>query len=168
MRSERVDLPDGKYDGGPMQARGRYWEDFKVGEALVTGRRTVDGGDVSRFAGLTGDFNPLHTDAEFAKTTPFGARVAHGILTLAVSNGQQNLGGWFEGTTLALLGLDRVRFTAPVKFGDTVHTEMTVTETRPSSKPDRGGVVFDVAGRNQRREAGCTQQGTVLMRRKAG
>jgi acyl dehydratase len=55
----------------------------------------------------------------------FGERVAHGILTLAVSNGQQNLSGWFEGTTFALLGLDRVRFTAPVKFGDTVHTELT-------------------------------------------
>ena len=62
--------------------RGRYWEDFTRGEVLVTGRRTVDGGDVSRFAGLTGDFNPLHVDAEFAKTTPFGERVGHGILTL--------------------------------------------------------------------------------------
>ena len=61
--------------------RGRYWEEFTVGEVLVTGRRTIDGGDVSRFAGLTGDFNPLHVDAEFAKTTPFGERVAHGILT---------------------------------------------------------------------------------------
>ena len=105
-----------------MPARGRYWEDFKVGEQLVTGRRTVEGGDVSRFAGLSGDFNPLHTDEVFAKQTPFGARVAHGILTLAVSNGQQNLAGWFDGTALALLGLDRVRFTAPVKFGDTIHT----------------------------------------------
>jgi acyl dehydratase len=149
-----------------MQARGRYWEDFKVGEALVTGRRTVDGGDVSRFAGLTGDFNPLHTDAEFAKTTPFGARVAHGILTLAVSNGQQNLGGWFEGTTLALLGLDRVRFTAPVKFGDTVHTEMTVKMCRESSKPDRGVVTFDVAVKNQHGEAVCTYEESVLMRKR--
>jgi len=149
-----------------MQARGRYWEDFKVGEALVTGRRTVDGGDVSRFAGLTGDFNPLHTDAEFAKTTPFGARVAHGILTLAVSNGQQNLGGWFEGTTLALLGLDRVRFTAPVKFGDTVHTEMTVKACRESSKPDRGVVTFDVTVKNQHGEAVCTYEESVLMRKR--
>ncbi len=149
-----------------MEARGRYWEDFKIGEALVTGRRTVDGGDVSRFAGLTGDFNPLHTDAEFAKTTPFGARVAHGILTLAVSNGQQNLGGWFEGTTLALLGLDRVRFTAPVKFGDTVHTEMTVTACRESSKPDRGVVTFAVVVKNQRDEAVCTYETSVLMRRR--
>src|SRR6266513_4039508 len=134
---------------------GRFWEEFSVGEVLVTGRRTIDGGDVSRYAGLSGDFNPLHTDAEFAKTTPFGERVAHGIFTLAVSNGQQNLGGWFEGTTLALLGIDRLAFAAPVKFGDTIRTEMTVKETRPSSKPDRGVVVFDVAVRNPRDEAVC-------------
>src|SRR5437667_2694739 len=129
-----------------MQSRGRFFEDFKMGEVLVTGRRTVEGGDVSRFAGLTGDFNPLHTDEVFAKQTPFGARVAHGILTLAVSNGQQNLSGWFEGTALALLGLDRVKFTAPVKFGDTIHTEMTVTQARASSTPGRGAGAFDVAG----------------------
>ena len=151
---------------GEVPPRGRWWEDFTVGEALVTGRRTVEAGDVSRFAGVTGDFNPLHTDAEFAKTTPFGARVAHGILTLAVSNGQQNLAGWFEGTTLALLGLDRLRFTAPVKFGDTVHTEMTVKERREAQKPDRGVVIFDVTVKNQRGEAVCTYEESVLMRRR--
>jgi len=149
-----------------MQSRGRYFEDFKVGEVLVTGRRTVEGGDVSRFAGLTGDFNPLHTDDVFAKQTPFGARVAHGILTLAVSNGQQNLSGWFEGTALALLGLDRLRFTAPVKFGDTIHTEMTVKQTRESSKTDRGVVTFDVVVKNQRDEVVCTYEENVLMRRR--
>lgn len=148
------------------RGRGRYWEEFTVGEVLVTGRRTVDGGDVSRFAGLTGDFNPLHIDAEFARTTPFGERVAHGILTLAVSNGQQNLAGWFEGTTFALLGLDKVKFTVPVKFGDTVHTEMRVREAKPSSKADRGVVVFDVAVKNQRGEAVCTYETAVLMRRR--
>ena len=149
-----------------MQPRGRYWDDFTVGEVLVTGRRTVEDGDVSRFAGLSGDFNPLHTDEIFAKQTPFGARVAHGILTLAVSNGQQNLSGWFEGTALALLGLDRVRFTAPVKFGDTIHTEMTVKQSRQSSKPDRGVVTFDVTVKNQRGEAVCTYETSVLMRRR--
>ena len=150
-----------------MGPRGRCWEDFTVGEVLVTGRRTVEAGDVSRYAGLSGDFNPLHTDEEFAKTTPFGTRVAHGILTLAISNGQQNLTGWFEGTTVALLGLDRVRFTAPVKFGDTVYTEMTVRETRATSKPDRGVVSFDVAVKNQRGEAVLTYETSVLLRRKA-
>jgi acyl dehydratase len=149
-----------------MQSRGRYFEDFKVGELLVTGRRTVEGGDVSRFAGLTGDFNPLHTDEVFAKQTPFGARVAHGILTLAVSNGQQNLSGWFEGTALALLGLDRLRFTAPVKFGDTIHTEMTVKHARESSRADRGVVTFDVVVKNQRDEVVCTYEENVLMRRR--
>src|SRR2546428_11028210 len=124
---------------------GRFWEEFSVGEVLITGRRTIDGGDVSRFAGLTGDFNPLHVDAEFARTTPFGERVAHGILTLAVSNGQLNLGGWFAGTTLALLGLDRPKVTTPVKFGDTVKTEMAVTETRPPLKPVRRVAVSEVA-----------------------
>lgn len=149
-----------------MQARGRYFEDFKVGEVLVTGRRTVEGGDVSRFAGLTGDFNPLHTDEVFASQTPFGARVAHGILTLAVSNGQQNLSGWFEGTALALLGLDRLRFTVPVKFGDTIHTEMTVKQARPSSKADRGVLTFDVVVKNQRDEVVCTYEENVMMRRR--
>jgi 3-hydroxybutyryl-CoA dehydratase len=149
-----------------MQSRGRLFEDFKMGEVLVTGRRTVEGGDVSRFAGLTGDFNPLHTDAVFASQTPFGARVAHGILTLAVSNGQQNLSGWFEGTALALLGLDRLRFTAPVKFGDTIHTEMTVKQARESSKPDRGVVTFDVVVKNQRDEVVCTYEESVLMRKR--
>ncbi|HBH02962.1 MAG TPA: dehydratase [Candidatus Rokubacteria bacterium] len=150
-----------------MEPRGRHWEDFTAGEVLVTGRRTVDAGDVSRFAGLSGDFNPLHTDEEFAKTTPFGARIAHGILTLAISNGQQNLSGWFEGTALALLGLDRVRFTAPVRFGDTVHTELTVREARPASKPGRGVVGFDAVVRNQRGEVVLTYEISVLLRRRA-
>jgi 3-hydroxybutyryl-CoA dehydratase len=149
-----------------MQSRGRFFEDFKVGEVLATGRRTVEGGDVSRFAGLTGDFNPLHTDEVFATQTPFGARVAHGILTLAVSNGQQNLSGWFEGTALALLRLDRLRFTAPVKFGDTINTEMTVKQTRESAKGDRGVVTFDVVVKNQRGEVVCTYEENVLMRRR--
>ena len=134
--------------------RGRYWEEFTVGEVLVTGRRTVDGGDVSRFAGLTGDFNPLHVDAEFARTMPFGERVAHGILTLAVSNGQQNLAGWFEGTTFALLGLDKVKFTMPVtcillllqgvaEFLRSLHAAMTGEWLRaPSLTPER--MVADV------------------------
>ena len=150
-----------------MQPRGRYWDDFNVGDVLVTPRRTVDGGDVSRFAGLRGDFNALHTDEEYAKTTPFGARVAHGILTLGVSNGAQNLAGWFDGTALALLGLDRVRFTAPVKFGDTVQTEMTVTACRPTSKPDRGVVVFDATVKNQRGETVLSYEESVLMRRRS-
>jgi oxepin-CoA hydrolase/3-oxo-5,6-dehydrosuberyl-CoA semialdehyde dehydrogenase len=83
-----------------------------------------------------------------------------------VSNGQQNLSGWFEGTALALLGLDRLRFTVPVKFGDTIHTEMTVKQARESGKGDRGVVTFDVVVKNQRDEIVCTYEENVLMRRR--
>jgi hypothetical protein len=80
------------------QPKGRLWEEFKVGQTFETAARTVDAGDVSLFAGLSGDFNPLHVNEEFARTTPFGGRVAHGILTLAISSGHQNQLGIFEGT----------------------------------------------------------------------
>ncbi len=148
------------------EPKGRYWDDFTVGETFETAARTVEAGDVSLFAGLSGDFNPLHLNEEFAKTTPFGGRVAHGILTLAISNGHQNQLGIFEGTTLALLGIDRIRFTGPVRLGDTVHTAMTIKETKPSSKPDRGVVTYEVAVRNQKGETVMHCEQSVLMMRR--
>ena len=150
------------------EPKGRYWDDFKVGETFETAARTVEAGDVGLFAGLSGDFNPLHLNEEFAKTTPFGGRVAHGILTLAISNGHQNQLGIFEGTTLALLGIDRIRFTGPVRLGDTVHTAMTIKETKPSSKPDRGVVTYEVAVKNQKGETVMhCEQSVLMMRRRA-
>ncbi len=150
------------------EPKGRYWDDFKVGETFETAARTVEAGDVSLFAGLSGDFNPLHLNEEFAKTTPFGGRVAHGILTLAISNGHQNQLGIFEGTTVALLGIDRIRFTGPVRLGDTVHTAMTIKETKPSSKPDRGVVTYEVAVKNQKGETVMhCEQSVLMMRRRA-
>ena len=148
------------------QPRGRYFEEFKVGQTFETMGRTINPADVSQFAGLSGDFNPLHTNEEWAKATPFGGRIAHGTLTLAISSGQQNLLGLFEGTTLALLGLDKVRFTAPVRFGDTIHTELTVKETKESSKPDRGSVTFDVVVKNQREEAVLQYELALLLTRR--
>jgi len=149
------------------QPRGRTFEEFKVGETFESQARTVEAGDVSLFAGLTGDFNPLHTDEETARQTPLKGRIAHGLLTLGISGGQQNQLGLFEGTTLALLGLDKLRFTAPVRFGDTIHTELTVKETRESSKPDRGIVIFETAVKNQRGETVLQfEQSVLMMRRK--
>src|SRR3972149_9261908 len=145
------------------QPRGRTFEEFKAGETFESQARTVEVGDVSLFAGLTGDFNPLHTDEETARQTPLKGRIAHGLLTLGISGGQQNQLGLFEGTTLALLGLDKLRFTAPVRFGDTIHTELTVKETRESSKPDRGIVIFDTVVKNQRGEAVLQFEPSVLM-----
>jgi acyl dehydratase len=146
--------------------RGRHFEDFTVGETLTTTARTITEGAVDLFAGLSGDFNPLHTDEQSARQGPMRGRIAHGMLVLAVATGQVNQLGLFEGTTLALLGMDRIRWTAPVRPGDTIHTVLTVKETRESSKPDRGVVTLEVAVRNQRGETVCQAEWTTLMARR--
>ena len=146
--------------------RGRYFDDFAAGETFTTAARTVTEGAVDQFAGLSGDFNPLHTDEESARQSPMKGRIAHGMLVLAIATGQVNQLGLFEGTTLALLGMDRIRWTAPVRLGDTIHAELTVKETRESSKPDRGVLVMDVSVRNQRGETVCQAEWTTLMARR--
>jgi len=146
--------------------RGRHFDEFAPGETFTTAARTVTEGAVDLFAGLSGDFNPLHVDEEQARSGPMKGRVAHGMLVLALATGQANQLGIFEGTTLALLGMDRIRWTAPVRLGDTVHTELTVKELRASSKPDRGVVLFAVAVRNQRGETVCEAEWTTLMARR--
>jgi 3-hydroxybutyryl-CoA dehydratase len=146
--------------------RGRYYEDLAPGETFTTAARTVTEAAVDLFAGLSGDFNPLHTDEEQARRGPMQGRIAHGMLVLAIATGQANQLGVFEGTTLALLGMDRIRWTAPVRFGDTIHTELTVRERRETSKPDRGVVVLDVTVRNQRGEPVCQAEWTILQARR--
>jgi acyl dehydratase len=122
-------------------ARGRYFSEFEVGQRFKTAGRTVTEGDVSTFAGLSGDFNPLHTDATFAEKTPFGQRVAHGMLVASISTGLGQTTGIFEGTTMALLE-QRFRYTGPVFFGDTVRLVLTVEALKPSSKGGKGIVTF--------------------------
>ena len=147
------------------QPRGRYFDDFAVGETLVSARRTITEADVVAFAGLSGDFNPLHTDAMYGETTPFGARIAHGLLVVAVGSGLANQAGWFEGTTLALLEMT-TRFVRPVHFGDTVHQQLEVVALKESSRPDRGVVTFAATILNQRGEAVVEGQHVVLLRRR--
>lgn len=146
--------------------RGRHFEEFSAGEAFTTAARTITEGAVDSFAGLSGDFNPLHTDEELSRQGPTKGRIAHGMLVLAVATGQVNQLGIFEGTTLALLGMDRIRWTAPVRLGDTIHTVLTVRETRESSKPDRGVLIMDVTVRNQRGDTVCQAEWTTLMARR--
>ena len=82
-------------------SRARHFEDFEVGAETVTDSRTVTEADVVAFAGVSGDYNPLHVDVEFARTTPFGERIAHGLLGLAIASGLVSRTGAIEGTTLA-------------------------------------------------------------------
>ncbi|MGN8192404.1 MaoC/PaaZ C-terminal domain-containing protein [Burkholderia sp. 22088] len=120
--------------------RGLYWEDFEIGKVIQTPARTITSTDIVNFACLSGDFNEVHTNWEYCKTTPFGEPIAHGPLIYGIMGGLQYASGVNDGTLLALLQVDQWRMLAPVKHGDTLHAEMTVVERKESSKPDRGTV----------------------------
>ena len=122
--------------------RGRYFEDFEVGEEIVTPARTITSTDIVNFACLTGDFNEVHTNFEYCKTTPFGEPVAHGPLIYGIMGGLQYASGINDGTLLGLLGIDQWRMLAPVKHGDTIRVVQKVVEKKETSKPDRGVISF--------------------------
>jgi acyl dehydratase len=144
---------------------GLYWEDFDQDQQYVTRGRTITEADVVGFAGLSGDFNPLHTDAEFMRSSAFGERIAHGMLVASIATGLNSQMGWFEGTTIALLETV-FRFKAPVKLGDTVHVAMRVKDKKTTSRSERGVLVMDVAVLNQRDEPVVQGEITMMMRRR--
>ncbi|MGE5265127.1 MAG: MaoC/PaaZ C-terminal domain-containing protein, partial [Acidobacteriota bacterium] len=99
--------------------RGMYFEELSEGTEVVSQGRTIAEADLVNFAGLTGDTNPMHTDAEFAKSTPFGERIAHGMLGLSYAVGLAWMLGFMDGTVIAFTGLEW-KFKGPVKIGDTI------------------------------------------------
>jgi acyl dehydratase len=118
----------------------RWFEDLEVGLQERSPARTVTEADVVAFAGLSGDDNPLHTDAEFAATSAFGRRVAHGLLGTAIASGlftRTQLSLSLQPALIAMLGVD-VRFLAPIFIGDTIVVTATVTDLRPTSDGVRG------------------------------
>ena len=144
--------------------RGLTFEQFNLGDKFTSQGRTVTEADVVGFAGLSGDFNPLHTDARFAQSTPFGERIAHGMLVAAMATGMANWTGVFEGTTLALME-QVLRYKGVVRFGDTVHLELQVADKKETSKEDRGVVTFEARVVNHKGEAVIEGQWTLMMRR---
>jgi 3-hydroxybutyryl-CoA dehydratase len=120
-----------------------HLEEIEVGTSFRTGRRTVTEADIVAFAGVSGDFNPLHTDEIFAREeTPFAGRIAHGPLVLSMSYGLSSVRDQWK--ILALVECQR-RFRAPVYPGDTVWAVYEVLETRPSdSRPGAGFVRLGV------------------------
>jgi acyl dehydratase len=128
--------------------RGLYLEDFEVGMEFVSPRRTILEADVINFACLTGDFNPIHIDDIAAAQGPFGKRIAHGSLGVAILNGHQNQLGIFEGTTIAKID-ETNKFVGPIHIGDTIHTEIKVIGVKPSSKGGRGVVTLEAKLVNQ-------------------
>ena len=133
----------------------RYFDEIELGEEYESPGRTVTEADIVMFAGLSGDYNVLHTDAEFMKKSIFGERIAHGLLCLAIQSGLFNR-ATAPYATLAFGGL-RWKFKLPVKIGDTIRLRAKVTDKKDLDEPDRGLVTVERTIVNQRDE--IVQQG---------
>ena len=133
----------------PTLQRGLFFEEFQIGLKLTTPARTITETDVVNFAGISGDYTSIHTDAEYSKTTPFGQRVAYGLLVLSVVTGLAARSGFLEGTVLAFREINQWKFSSPVFIGDTVHAEFEVEETKPLPRLGGGAVILMVRVFNQ-------------------
>lgn len=145
--------------------RSLYYEEFAVGDYFETKARTITEADIVAFAGLSWDFNSIHTDAEYAKGSIFGERIAHGALGFVVHTGLSAALGHLTETVVAFMGMTW-SFHRPIKIGDTIHVEQNVKSKKATEKPDMGIVVFDTRLVNQKGEV--VQQGdkTLFVRKK--
>ena len=131
-----------------------FFEDCRVGEKALSPGRTLTETDLVLFAAVTGDWLPIHTDAEYAKQTPFGERIAHGLLVLTVGSALLLRSGEFAllpKATLALHEVEKVRFVAPAKIGDTIHAEGEVVRMIGLDQT-RGVIAIRGEIKNQRNE----------------
>ncbi|MBM4326418.1 MAG: dehydratase [Deltaproteobacteria bacterium] len=142
-----------------------YFEDFHLGQEFVTKGRTVTEADIVNFAALSWDTNALHTDVEFAKKSPFGERIAHGLLGIVIHAGLSQMLGITDGTLLAFLGMTW-NFHHPIKIGDTLRVMQRVKDLRDTSKPDRGVLTFEKELINQHGQVVQTGTTTALIARR--
>jgi 3-hydroxybutyryl-CoA dehydratase len=142
-----------------------YYEDFAPGATFESRGRTVTEADIVNFAGLSGDFVELHTNAEFARNSPFGRRIAHGALIFSISTGLMTQMNLINDTVLAFYGMDRLRFTGPVFIGDTVRVVKRVTELKEKDA-ERGVVTFETQVLNQDNHPVVVYTDKLLLMRK--
>jgi len=148
-----------------FQPSGRCFEEFTVGDKAISQGRTVTEADIVAFAALTGDHNPLHIDAEYAKGTIFEERIAHGLLGLSFTSGLLDRLGTLTGTAAVFIDL-AWKFRGPIKIGDTIHVEVEVTRKKEMRRLGGGFVVWRMALINQRGETVQKGQWTVLIKSK--
>jgi len=134
--------PDCAEDADGEGHEGSYFETVSIGETRTTQGRTITAADVANFAGVSGDFNRLHTDAEAMRESGFGERIAHGALVFSVMTGLlwQARPPAERDAIVAFYGVDRLRFRAPVYLGDTVHVEVEVTDKERRDHSDATGL----------------------------
>jgi acyl dehydratase len=130
------------------EAQGRYFEDFELGDTVVTGEHVVTEEEIMAFAQVSGDNNPMHTDPAYAKTRMFGQRVAHGLLVLSIASGLAWRLGFVRDTVLAFRDLEW-KFSRPVFIGDRIRVRAEVHQRKAISRLGGGAVIFDVRVLNQ-------------------
>ena len=131
---------------------GLYFEEFSVGQKILTVGRTVSEADIFNFAGLTGDFNQIHTNAVFAGKTQFGQRIAHGLLGLSLATGLIMRTGFLEGTVLAFREVNEWRFVKPFFIGDTIFAGLEIAETKALPRIGGGSITVLITVKNQNDE----------------
>ncbi len=132
-----------------ISRRGLYFEEFRNGFQITTPARTITEADVINFAGLSGDFNSIHTDANYAQNTIFGQRVAHGLLVLSIVTGLATRTGFLESTVIAFREIEEWKFSRPVFIGDSIHADITVRDTKPLPRLGSGVIILGVSVKNQ-------------------
>jgi acyl dehydratase len=142
---------------------GKYFEEFEVGMTITSPGRTITESDIVSFAGLSGDYTQIHTDAEFSKSSPLGRRVAHGLFGLAVASGLAARTGVLEGTALAFREINDWKFIKPIFIGDTVHVLMTVIEVKGLPRLGGGAVSIELRVINQNEDTLMKGVWKVLM-----
>jgi acyl dehydratase len=145
---------------------GLYYEDFKVGDKFITAAKTVTESAITMFVGLSGCVNPIFLNEEYAKTTVFMRTIAPGRMTILMMGGLAEQLGIFEETSIALVGIDKVRFKNPLRAGDTIEVELEIIDKRETKNPERGIVIHRETCLNQRGEVILEQEVTHLMMRK--
>lgn len=142
---------------------GIYFEDYTEGLTFETRGRTITEADIVAFAGLSYDTNPMHTDAEYARGTQFGQRIAHGALGFSIATGLAWQLGFLESTVIAFTEAEW-KFRAPIYIGDTVHLQLAVTRLRASKAVGGGFVTVSAKLLNQRGETTQKGEWTYIVR----
>jgi acyl dehydratase len=146
-----------------MIFRSIFYEDYELGAKRTTLGRTITETDFVIHAGQTGDFFPHHMDAEWCKTQPFKQRIAHGTLVFSIGIG---LTASEINPEAFSKGYDRLRFVKPVYIGDTIHSEVTISEKSESKKPELGTVTEHVEVINQHGEVVLACDHILLAKKK--
>ncbi len=143
---------------------GRVFDEFEIGQRFVTPGRTITEADIGAFAGLTGDYNPVHTDETFAAASDFGSRIAHGPMGIGIAFGLASRLDLIDGTVVALLGVNW-DFKAPMRPGDTIRALIGVAGKRPVKNPDLGLIEWAIELVSQRDELLQSGSARLLLRK---